>query len=104
MAFYMLQAIIQDYYGLLKDLAWLSEYLLEVSLILLKLSRLDPGGNLSNRPINSITEIFKPWHYQTLASYKERMEILKYITKKEPETGWILLIKDAPRTSMELQI
>lgn len=80
----------------LEGLAWLPEYLREVSLILLKLSQLDPGGNLSNRPINSISEIFKPWHYQTLTSYDERMEVLKYITEKEKETGWTLLIRMLP--------
>lgn len=80
----------------LENLAWLPEYLRNVSLILLKLSRLDPGGNLSNRPSNSITEIFKPWHYQTLASYNERMEVLKYITEREKETGWSLLIRMLP--------
>lgn len=80
----------------LEGLAWLPEYLREVGLILLKLSRLDPGGRLSNRPINSISEVFKPWHYQTLASYDERMETLKYITEKETELGWVLLIKMLP--------
>lgn len=80
----------------LENLAWLPEYLRDVSLILLKLSRLDPGGNLSNRPLNSISEIFKPWHYQTLASYDERMEILKYIIEQEKETGWSLLIRMLP--------
>ncbi|WP_372746109.1 hypothetical protein [Lutibacter sp.] len=80
----------------LENLAWLPEYLRDVSLILLKLSRLDPGGNLSNRPLNSITEIFKPWHYQTLASYDERMDILKYITEQEKEIGWSLLIRMLP--------
>lgn len=80
----------------LENLAWLPEYLRDASLILLKLSRLDPGGSLSNRPLNSISEIFKPWHYQTLASYDERMEILKYITEKEKESGWSLLIRMLP--------
>lgn len=80
----------------LENLAWLPEYLRDASLVLLKLSRLDPGGNLSNRPLNSISEIFKPWHFQTLASYDERMEILKYITDKEKELGWSLLIRLLP--------
>lgn len=80
----------------LENLAWLPEYLGDVSLILLKLARLDPGGNLSNRPINSIAEIYKPWHYQTLASYDERMSILRYVTQQEKETGWTLLIRMLP--------
>ena len=80
----------------LEGLAWLPEYLRDASLILLKLSRLDPGGSLSNRPLNSITEIFKTWHYQTLASFDERMEILKYITEQEKESGWELLLRMLP--------
>lgn len=80
----------------LESLAWLPEYLRDVSMVLLKLSRLDPGGSLLNRPLNSISEIFKPWHFQTLASYDERMEILKYITEKEKESGWSLLIRMLP--------
>lgn len=80
----------------LENLAWLPEYLRDTSLILLQLSRLDPGGNLSNRPLNSITEIFKPWHYQTLASYDERMAVLKFITEREQKTGWSLLIRLLP--------
>ncbi len=80
----------------LEGLAWLPDYLREVGLILLKLSRLDPGGNLSNRPINSLTEIFKPWHYQTLTPFDERMEILKYITGKEQQAAWTLLIRMLP--------
>lgn len=80
----------------LENLAWLPEYLRDVSLILLKLSRLDPSDSLSNRPLNSISEIFKPWHYQTLASFDERMEILRYVTEKEKESGWNLLIRMLP--------
>lgn len=80
----------------LEGLAWLPEYLEDVSLILLKLSRLDPGGSLTNRPMNSISEIFKPWHYQTFASYDERMKILKLVTEQEPESGWDLLINMLP--------
>ncbi len=80
----------------LESLAWMPEYLYNASSILLKLDRLDPGGNLSNRPNNSIIEIFKPWHYQTLSSYDERMEILKQITIEEIGSGWSLLIRMLP--------
>lgn len=87
----------------LENLAWLPEYLKGTSLILLQLSNLDPGGDLSNRPINSITEIFKPWHYQTLASYDERMEVLRYITTREQESGWSLLINLLPENNSVAQ-
>lgn len=80
----------------LENLAWLPEYLLESSRILLKLSKLDPGGALSNRPINSITEIYKPWHFQTLANYDDRIKILAQITEQEKELGWELLLRLLP--------
>lgn len=80
----------------LEGLAWLPEYLGEVSGILLKLSSLDPGGALVNRPINSFVEIFRPWHYQTLASFGERMQILERVTKEEKEFAWSLLIRMLP--------
>jgi len=64
---------------------------IEASLILLKLTRLEPGGNSLNRPINSLQEIFKPWHYQTLTTFKDRMTVLSKIAKKEKESGWNLL-------------
>lgn len=80
----------------LEGLAWLPEYLGEVSGILLKLSSLDPGGALVNRPINSFVEIFRPWYYQTLASFGERMQILERVTKEEKEFAWSLLIRMFP--------
>jgi len=80
----------------LEGLAWDSDYLFGSALALSKLSALDPGGNLSNRPINSLTEIFKPWHYQTLATLEERLEVIGEITHVEKEIGWTLLLRMLP--------
>lgn len=76
----------------LEGLAWMPEYIYKAASILIKLSALDPGGRLSNRPLNSLTEMFKPWHHQTLADFDQRMEVLKKITSNEKEFGWKLLI------------
>ena len=75
----------------LEGLAWTAEYAYDASILLAKLATLDPGGNLSNRPLNSLKEIYKPWHYQTLASFEDRMQIVEQIIKKEYITGWELL-------------
>lgn len=80
----------------LEGLAWEPAYLKEAADILLQLSERDPGGKLSNRPINSLVEIFKAWHYQTLAPFDQRMDILKTITTKHKEAGWNLLISLLP--------
>lgn len=81
----------------LEGLAWTEEYVYDASLLLAKLATLDPGGKLSNRPLNSLREIYKPWHYQTLASFDDRMKILEQIIKKEYETGWELLSGIIPK-------
>ncbi|MCD4747546.1 MAG: hypothetical protein K8R58_14720 [Bacteroidales bacterium] len=80
----------------LENLAWFPQYLSRSSLILSKLSAIDPGGSLSNRPINSLSEIFKPWHYQTLASFDERIQVLKLISERESEIAWTILIRMLP--------
>lgn len=80
----------------LEGIAWLPEYLSRAALILSKLSAVDPGGHLANRPINSLTEIFKPWHYQTLSNFEERLQVLKLISEKNNEIAWKLLIRLLP--------
>lgn len=80
----------------LEGLSWFPDYLSRASLILSKLSAIDPGGSLSNRPINSLSEIFKPWHYQTLAPFEERIQVLKLIAAREPEIAWTIFIRMLP--------
>lgn len=80
----------------LENIAWTPEFFSRASIILAKLSIIDPGGNLSNRPKNSLIEIFKPWHFQTLASYNDRMDVLALICKEEPEIAWALLCSMLP--------
>ena len=80
----------------LENIAWLPEYLSRAALILSRLSAIDPGGKLSNRPINSLKEIFKPWCYQTLSGFEERLEVLKLISQREKEIAWTLLCSLLP--------
>ena len=80
----------------LEAIAWIPEYLLRVSTLLCKLAVYDPGGKLNNRPINSLLEIFKPWHFQTFATLNERLQVLKQLSKVDMEITWNLLIKLLP--------
>ncbi|MCH7414325.1 hypothetical protein MM213_12575 [Belliella sp. R4-6] len=80
----------------LENLAWLPEYFPRATLILAKLSAIDPGGSLANRPINSLAEIFKPWHYQTNATFEDRIGVLKLILQREKEVAWTLLLRMLP--------
>ncbi|QMU28801.1 hypothetical protein [Adhaeribacter radiodurans] len=81
----------------LEGLAWDPEYLNDSAIALSKLAQIDPGGTISNRPINSLVEIFKPWHYQTLASFDERMKTVRQIATITKEIGWTLLLQMLPQ-------
>lgn len=85
----------------LEGLAWFPEYFARVSMIFAQLAVIDPGGNLQNRPINSLSEIFKSWHYQTLASFDERMQVLELISKNTPQTAWQILIRMLPASTRD---
>ncbi len=81
----------------LEGLAWDPNLLGRVTLILGKLAKLDPGGKLSNRPINSLRSIFLLRFPQTSASLGQRLKSLDLLIDKEPEIGWNLLINLLPR-------
>lgn len=80
----------------LEGTAWIPEYLSRAALILYRLSVNDPGGSIQNRPINSLLEIFKPWHHQTIASSNERIEVLNLISKNGDSTAWKFLCELLP--------
>jgi hypothetical protein len=80
----------------IESLAWFPEYFPQSCLLLARLAEMDPGGSTSNRPINSLKEIFKPWHPGTYSSVQERMEVLSLISDQYPEAAWNLLVSLLP--------
>ncbi|HYM08851.1 MAG TPA: hypothetical protein VEU11_20030, partial [Terriglobales bacterium] len=76
----------------LESLAWDPEYLGRVTLDLARLARIDPGGRLANRPVRSLSTVFKAWMPQTNASLKQRMAAIDQIILKVPEIGWELVL------------
>jgi hypothetical protein len=81
----------------LEGLAWDPNLLGRVTLILGKLARMDPGGKLANRPINSLKSIFLLWLPQTFANLEQRLKTLDLLIDKEPKIAWDLLINLLPR-------
>lgn len=81
----------------LEVLAWEPRFLGRASLALLRLSAFDPGGRLSNRPRNSLLDIFRSWHPHTNASYQERLAVLGRLLKEEPDAAWRLLVGLLPK-------
>ena len=82
----------------LEGLAWNSDYLSRVALILADLASIDPGGNWGNRPANSLADIFLPWHVQTVASFEERKAAVETVLSEQPQVGWNLLLSLLPHS------
>lgn len=80
----------------LEVLAWSQDLLPRVARVLTALARLDNGGQISNRPFNSLQEIFLPWHPGTSCNPETRSKILCSIVQDEPEIGWRLLVALLP--------
>lgn len=80
----------------LETLAWSSDYLLRVVELLGDLASIDPGGNWSNRPFNSLADILLPWHPQTTAEIPKRVAAIRVLVKEYPNVGWRLLLALMP--------
>lgn len=80
----------------LETLAWSPDYLVRVVSLLGDLAAIDPGGNWSNRPANSITSILLPWHYQTTAVLEKRKSAIEALLNEQPEVGWKVLLSLLP--------
>ncbi|MDQ8195676.1 hypothetical protein QEH59_14675 [Coraliomargarita sp. SDUM461004] len=80
----------------LESLAWNDDYLIRVCDILANLAAVDPGGNYSNRPDNSLRGILLPWFPQTVASTDRRHAAVRSTVREYPEVGWKLILKLLP--------
>lgn len=93
-----------DHPGLLwalELLAWSPRYLARATQLLAKLARLDPGGALANRPIQSLREIFLSWHPHTAATLEQRLQVLDDLQRYEPDiTGRLLALLGAKGRSI----
>lgn len=81
----------------LEGLAWFPDYISSAVKLLGRLAKDDPGGKISNRPINSLRAIFLPWHPNTYCSLDERIEVMTLLIKDNPKIAWDLLISILPK-------
>jgi hypothetical protein len=81
----------------LERLAWSRDHFARVSLALAHLATIDPGGQHSNRPRESLRGLFLPWIRQSAASDADRLVTLDSLLERLPEVGWRLLIDVSPR-------
>jgi hypothetical protein len=80
----------------LETLAWDADHLTRIVVILGELASRDPGGNLGNRPANSLSKILLPWLPQTLASISKRKTAVEILSKESPAVAWKLVLDLLP--------
>jgi len=68
--------------------AWSVDYLTPAVLLLGALAEKDPGGQLSNRPANSLVEILLSWYPCTSATVKERIDAVDALHESHPDVAW----------------
>ena len=78
----------------LERLAWSEDYFSRVVALLSRLAELDPGGRYSNRPAESVINLFHWLLRFTEASDDQRIDALKLVLRKTPDVGWKILVKN----------
>ena len=81
----------------LEMLAWMPEYITRVSLILAQLSLIPNDSNYSNKPVNSLVDIYRLWMPMTMTDAENRCQAIKRIYKTYPEVGLDLCFRLAKR-------
>jgi hypothetical protein len=80
----------------LETLAWSGDHFGRTVDLLARLATIDPGGRLSNRPIGSLTDLFRPWLPQTSVDAHRRTRVLSTLVRRHPSVGWSLLLDLLP--------
>jgi hypothetical protein len=65
--------------------------------ILARLAEIDPGGTHTNRPLNSLRDLFLTWKPLTNASHDFRLAVIDTLVVAHPEIGWKLLLSLMPK-------
>ena len=75
----------------LELLAWSRDHFSRVSRILAHLTEMDSGGQVSNRPAESLKSLFLPWIRFSETPDDHRLETIKMLLNTVPTAGWQLL-------------
>lgn len=76
----------------LETLCWSTTYFGRAVALLGRLSALDPGGRLSNRPIESLRNVATGWLPHSGASVDDKLAVIERLIQHEPEVGWKLAL------------
>jgi addiction module HigA family antidote len=76
----------------LENIAWTSDYLMRVAKMLAQLAQTELNDNLVNKPISSLSAIFRCWMPQTTAPVEKRIAALEYLVRLYPKIAWPICV------------
>lgn len=80
----------------LELLCWSPVYFSRSASLLAKLTRIDPGGRLSNRPAHSLASVELGWLVNSGASVDDKIEFARQLHQRDSEVGWKLILALLP--------
>lgn len=80
----------------IETVCWSPSYFGQAAVLLGRLSSIDPGGRLSNRPIESLQNVTAGWLTQSGATIEDKLAIIDRILQREPDVGWKLAMRVWP--------
>ncbi|WP_459868575.1 hypothetical protein [Calditerricola yamamurae] len=82
----------------LERVAWSPDHFGQAVDLLARLAEIDPGGRLTNRSIQSLVDIYCPWHPETSVGSKTRLVVFDALRQRHPEIAWRLGLDILPET------
>ncbi|MFJ2620154.1 helix-turn-helix domain-containing protein [Glutamicibacter sp. NPDC087344] len=76
----------------IEALCWSPAYFGRAADLLARLASIDPGGQLSNRPIESLQNLTLGWCVQSGASVDDKLTIIERFLARETDIGWKLIM------------
>ena len=77
----------------LESLAWNPRIFMRVVVILARLSETEIDDNWVNKPINSLSAVFRSWLPQTAARLDDRIQALEALCRRFPDVGWHICVQ-----------
>jgi len=85
----------------LEHLCWSSDYYDRAAMMLAGLADIDPGSQLSNRPVESLEKVTVGWTVQSAANIDDKTAVVEETMRRYPDVGWRLaLVLLQPRHSL----
>lgn len=72
----------------LERLCFSTEYFGRAAGAMCELVRIDPGGRLSNRPLETLAGLLAPWIASTAGALEDKLSVVARALKPDRESGW----------------